>query len=445
LNAPDVVVIGGGFAGLSAATALAERGACVVVIEARRQLGGRATSYRDPATGERIDNGQHVLAGCYDETLAFLDRIGSSHALHRPASLEIAMVDDAGTRHELRLPPLPSPLHLVAGVLAWRELTWSERLAILRVGPVLRSTSRRAAASSANETVKGWLARHQQPDRLCRLFWEPLALATLNQSIEQASVEPFLAVVGRMLGGGPDASSILLPAVMLDELYAEPARKFLEGRGSRCMTGRRARLLVSGDRIEGVSAGDELIKSPAVIAAVPWHALHELFAPVPQALERAVADAASLSGSPIVTVNVWTNRPVLDELFIGLPGRAFQWVFNKARIVGPEFSHLSLVSSGAESIVALDNDAIVRQALADLAPLLPESERGSIRRVSVVRERRATFSLSPAMPARPGTCTPVHGLFLAGDWIETGLPATIESAVIAGHRAAAAAAAHMRH
>ena len=167
-------------------------------------LGGRATAYRDPQTGERIDNGQHVLAGCYDETLRFLRRIGRARSLRRPSTLRVAMIDEDGRRLELRLPPLPAPLHLLGGVLAWSDLTWRERVAVLRVGPALRRVWRNgaaAAASSAKPCGSGW-TRHQQPPRLCRLFWEPLALATLNQSIDHAAAGPFLTVLARMFGSG---------------------------------------------------------------------------------------------------------------------------------------------------------------------------------------------------------------------------------------------------
>jgi squalene-associated FAD-dependent desaturase len=445
LTGADVIVLGGGFAGLSAATALAEDGARVLVIEARRHLGGRATAYRDPGTGERIDNGQHVIAGCYDETLRFLRRIGNAHALRRPSTLAVALIDEDGTRHELTLPPLPSPFHLLAGVLAWRELTWGERMSILRIGPVLHRLSRPARAITPPETVRSWLQRHHQPERLCRLFWEPLALATLNQSIDEAAVAPFLAVVGRMLAGGADAATLLLPAVLLDELYAAPAQLFLADHGSRCVTGRPGRVLVDDHHVHGVSAGGEVFHAATVIATVPWFALGDLFEAPPPALAHTLANAAALASSPIVTVNVWLDRSVMDEDFLGLPGRAFQWVFDKSRIVGERLSHLSLVSSGADSIVALDNNQLSRRALEELSGALPRVRKATVRRVTIVRERRATFSLSPAMPPRPATSTPIAGLLLAGDWIDTGLPATIESAVVAGHRAAHAAAERMRH
>lgn len=444
MTAPDVIVVGGGFAGLSAATALAEHGAHVLVMEARRQLGGRATAYRDPVTRERIDNGQHLLAGCYDETLRFLKRIGSAHALRRPSTLSVRMIDEAGTHHELRLPPLASPFHLLAGVLAWRELAWRERSAILRVGPALQRLARSPTVQTG-ETVGGWLARHGQPERLRRLFWEPLALAALNQSSDEAAAAPFLAVIARMLAGGVEAATLLVPATMLDELYTEPARAFLAARGSDCHTSRPARVIVNGNRVRGVAAGDAVIDAPIVISTVPWFAMRDLFDDTPPALAEIVSNASRLASSPIVTVNVWLDRTIMDDDFVGLPGRAFQWAFDKRRIVGERLSHLSLVSSGANAIVALDNDALARAALDELGSALPRLRHARVRRVSIVRERRATFSLSPAMPPRPQTTTPVEGLLLAGDWIDTGLPATIESAVAAGHRAARVASERMRN
>jgi uncharacterized protein with NAD-binding domain and iron-sulfur cluster len=140
-----------------------------------------------------------------------------------------------------------------------------------------------------------------------------------------------------------------------------------------------------------------------------------------------------------VTVNLWFDRVVTDRVFVGLPGRTMQWVFDKRALFGDGSSHLSLVSSGAESIVALSNDDLIGLAMREVAEALPAAAAATLRRAVVVREKRATFSVAPGQPARPQTLTAVPGLFLAGDWIDTGLPATIESAVVSGHRAAAAA------
>jgi zeta-carotene desaturase len=146
---PDVIVVGGGFAGLSAATALAERGAAVLVVEARPTLGGRATAFTDPATGERVDNGQHVLFGCYHETFRFLRRIGAEGHVRLQRRLAVDMIDRAGRWSRLACPALPSPFHLLAGVMTWNALEWRDRRAILRMrsrGPALAGSGRRRAA-----------------------------------------------------------------------------------------------------------------------------------------------------------------------------------------------------------------------------------------------------------------------------------------------------------
>ena len=452
----DVIVIGAGFAGLSAATALAEAGARVMVFEARPSAGGRASTFRDPATGERIDNGQHVLAGCYDETLAFLRRIGSLAGLHRPSGLRVPMIDSGGHLTVLSLPPLPSPFHLLAGVLAWDALSFGERLSILRIAGPLRavhaaqsahSVSARSASSASGlaprsaasaPTVRQWLQRHHQSPRLCTLFWEPLALAALNQSIDQASAEMFIAVVGRMFGPDPNAASLLLPAVPLDDLYTHPSRTFLEAAGSQVITNAPARVVFDDARAVGVTVRGELFASSAVVVSVPWFAFSDACSNAPSMLTPIIENAAALGSSPIVTVNMWFDRPVLDDMLLGLPGRTFQWAFDKRRLVGTTQSHLSVVSSGAEAICEQRNEELAAIAVDELRAAVPAARRATLRHASVVRERRATFSLAPASPPRPPTKTPVAGLFLAGDWIATGLPATIEGAVVSGHAAAAA-------
>jgi uncharacterized protein with NAD-binding domain and iron-sulfur cluster len=143
-----------------------------------------------------------------------------------------------------------------------------------------------------------------------------------------------------------------------------------------------------------------------------------------------------MDSSPIVTVNLWFDRPLLAEPFIGLPGRAMQWVFEQRSDLGGGASHVSVVSSGASSLVALTNQDLIRTAHEELLDALPEARAARLARATVIREPRATFSLAPGQPARPHTETPVRGLYLAGDWIATLLPATIESAVRSGHRAA---------
>jgi squalene-associated FAD-dependent desaturase len=442
---PDVVVIGGGFAGLSAAVALADAGARVTVCEARPGLGGRATAFTDPATGERVDNGQHVLIGCYHQTFSFLRRIGTDGLVALDDRLSVEFVDTRGERSRLQSASLPAPWHLLGGLVRWSALSWSDRLAALRLGPALRRAARAVAAgrpleSRKNETLDRWLVRHGQTERLRELLWEPLAVAALNQSAAQVEAGPFVRVLAQMFGGTPRDSAIGVPRVPLDELYALPAAQYLSSRGSTVRTNAKARIVCSAERVTEVDvAGDKLVPG-AVVCSVPWHALGDVIAPVPPALEPLLAAAGGMASSPIVTVNLWLDRAVTDVPFIGLPGRVMQWVFDKRHAFGTKASHLSLVSSGAADIVARANRDLIDLALAEVRDGLPAARDARVERATVVREKRATFSLAPGEPARPEPLTPINGLILAGDWTATGLPATIESAVVSGNRAASLAA-----
>ena len=143
-----------------------------------------------------------------------------------------------------------------------------------------------------------------------------------------------------------------------------------------------------------------------------------------------------MESMPIVTVNLWYDRRVMEEPFVGLPGRDMQWVFDKRLAFGESASHLSLVSSGATRLTRMGRDELTALAAREVAEALPGVSGATLLRATVVREKQATFSLAAGQPPRPGTRTPVGGLFLAGDWIDTGLPGTIESAVVSGHRAA---------
>lgn len=430
----DAVIIGGGCAGFSAATALADRGARVLVVEARPGLGGRATAFRDPETGERVDNGQHILMGCYTETLRFLDRIGAADRVRWQSGLKLSMIDRGGHESVLALPSLPSPLHLLAGVLAWDALTWPERLSVLKAGAHLTS-----AGTPSGVSVRQWLSAIGQAPRLCELFWEPLALAALNQSVDQAEASTFIRVLERVFGPDPSAAALVMPAVPLDALYVEPSLAFLAERGGEVRVNAPARIVIDGDRVRGVRVRDELIAAATVISTVPWFSFNAVFDAPPPQLRETLANAAALGSLPIVTVNLWFDAPVMRDQLVGLPGRNFQWVFDRRAIVGGDVSHLSLIASGAEDLVVQSNEALVATALQEVRDALPAARRAPFRKGLAVREKRSTFSLAPDAPPRPEMRTSIDGLLLAGDWIQTGLPATIESAVISGHRSAFAA------
>ena len=443
----DAVVIGGGCAGFSTATLLSEQGARVLVLEARPGLGGRASAFTDPSTGERVDNGQHILMGCYYDTLAFLNRIGAGDRVKWQSSLQVPMIDRAGHQSVLSLPALPSPFNLVAGVIAWEALSWREKLSVLRIGSLVsgktanhgRQSDGRQAAGQP-DTVRDWLRRNGQAARVCELFWEPLALAALNQSIDQAEASHFSRVLERVFGPDPAGAALVLPGVPLDQLYAEPARLWLQNRGSEVRVNAPAKVLIEGGRVTGVRVRDQRIDAPIVISTVPWFAFGGVFDTPPAVLARTVENASALASLPIVTVNLWFDRAIMQEPLVGLPGRDFQWVFDRRALIGGATSHLSLISSGAETIVAKSNDELTTIALAEIREALPAARSATLRKAVAVREKRSTFSLAHDAPPRPETRTAIEGLFLAGDWIDTGLPATIESAVISGRLAASAIA-----
>jgi squalene-associated FAD-dependent desaturase len=381
-----------------------------------------------------VDNGQHLMLGCYRETFAFLDTIGARDRVRVQASLRVPMVDLDGRATTLSCPVLPSPLHLLGGLVEWEALGWLDRLSAVRMAVALVKGARPA------ETVEQWLIRNGQTPRLREMLWDPLAIAALNQEPTHAAAPPFARVVSEMLAAGATGTSIATPAVPLHEMYAEPARRWLEARGSKVVTGARACVRLQNGVAAAVRTSRSEQRAGAVVVAVPWHALPAAFdgdtAPL-----LPVLDAASRTPpSPIVTVNVWLEGRAFEEPLIGLPGRMVQWVFDKRTILGRHATHLSLVSSAAAPLESLSNAAIVDRAVAEVRQAIPEIRSSVIVRANVVRERRATFSLAPGEPPRPAVRTPIGGLFLAGDWIDTGLPGTIESAVRSGHMAAEAAA-----
>jgi squalene-associated FAD-dependent desaturase len=443
---PDVIVVGAGFAGLSAAVRLVERGARVLVIEERRRLGGRATAFADPATGEVVDNGQHAVFGCYHETFAFLKTIGAERDIALDDRLDIEIVDRDGRRSRLTTPAWRPPLHLVGGLLRWPALGLGDKIAAVRMGRALRALQSDLGGWNAlgSLTASEWLRRMGQTRGITELLWEPLVVAALNQPPEVAAAEPFVRVLTRMFNGTRRDAAIGLPRIPLDALYAEPARRFLESRGSAVRAGAGATLLTEGDRVAGVDVKGERLAADMVIATVPWFGFAAFAAGAP-ALASIAGAAAMMQPSPIVTVNLWYDRHVTDTNFVGLPGRTFQWVFDKGRIFGAQASHLSLVSSGAEAVVALDNQSLRDIAAREVAAALPAARAARVVSATAVREKRATFSLAPGQPPRPKAETSIRGLFLAGDWTDTGLPATIEGAVQSGHVAAELAVARRGH
>src|SRR4051812_45294637 len=288
----DIAVAGAGVAGLAAATALAEAGQRVLVLEARGELGGRATALRDRETGELVDNGQHVMFGCYRETFRLLRRIGAEGNVRVQPALDVPCIGPDGRRSALRCPSwLPSPLHLLGGVLGWDAIPWGDRLRVLRIGaPLLRARRNARSSSSAKgmlgsrsfqrtgkpeetETVADWLTRYGQQGRLREWLWEPLAVAALNQAPAEAAAAPFVRVLAEMFGADRTDASMVLPLTPLHEMYAHPARRYVETRGGDVRLNALARVRIESGRVAGIDVRGESLPVARVVAAVPWFAL----------------------------------------------------------------------------------------------------------------------------------------------------------------------------
>ncbi|HEX8952312.1 MAG TPA: FAD-dependent oxidoreductase, partial [Polyangia bacterium] len=277
-----VVVIGGGFAGLSAATRLVAAGARVTLLEKRGQLGGRAYSVLDEASGDVVDNGQHLFMGCYRATRAFLERIGTADKLALQERLDLAFVDArSGKTARLASPRLPGPLSLLAGLFGFSSLPWRDKLAMLKVATAIQLPSRFQPPATDYETVDGWLDRLGQSDAARRAFFHPLALATLNDDPRTASAKMLEAVLRDAFFVGPAAGGdarIGLARVGLSDLYVDDARAWLQARGAtvRLQAGVE-RVIVERGVARGVGLrGGEVIAADAVIAACPPAALVSL-------------------------------------------------------------------------------------------------------------------------------------------------------------------------
>lgn len=444
-SAPTIV-IGGGFAGLAAATALASLGREVLVLEAAKVPGGRARSFHDKVTGREIDNGQHLLMGCYRETRRFLARIGTpSQELEFQPRLALTMLAPGGQRIELDCPPLPAPLHLGAGLLRMKGLGVLHRAAALRAGLLLRGEVERP---DDNETCDAWLRRMGQTPPIRAAFWEPLIWAVLNDDPLVASAAMLVAVLQRAFLATREDSSLGFPRVPMSKLYVPRALEHLRAHGGELRTASPVRELeLDGEgRVQGLrlKSGEQL-EASQVISAVGPHTLLELL-PVSAREQLVFRDIARLEPSPIVNLWATLDEPLLDRPFVGLVGSPLHWLWDRDQLEGrvgaakPRDSLLTVTMSGARTSVADTPDALRALFLSELRRYFPR-QQPKLRSFRVIKEKRATISHAVGTYQwRPAARSPLPGLWLAGDWTRTGIPATIEGAVQSGHDAASLAA-----
>jgi hydroxysqualene dehydroxylase len=433
----EVLIVGGGFAGLAAGVELARQGRRVRLLEQKPHLGGRARSFLDPTTGSVVDNGQHLFMGCYHSTRKFLDTIGTLDRVRFQRSLAVKFLDADGGLTSVNCPRLPAPWHLLAGVLRSGSFTAGEKMEVLSFGRAIGS--QRAGDNGADKlSVAEWLERRGQSKSLRRDFWDLICIAAMNEDPEIASAKLFERVLRLALFQSPEDSRLGIARVGLSECYTQAAADYITARGGRVELGRNiSGLLISSGRCEGVRSAEEKIEAGGVICAVPWVQFAALLPPEILRSEPFFTKILSLRPAPIISINLWFDRPITELEFVGLRGTTIQWLFNKGRILGTGENYVTLVLSGAHDQIGLSKDELLAMARTELGGLLPGAREAKLVHSLILKERFATFSPSwDAEMMRPTAKTPVKGLYLAGDWTATGLPATIESAVQSGYTAA---------
>ena len=436
----DVLILGGGFAGLSAASALAARGARVTVLERRPRPGGRASSFHDPRAGGPVDNGQHLFMGCYRETLRFLERIGSRDLLRLEPDVRLAYAEPGPSgprRYGLRCPTrLPAPFHLVAALLSLGGVPAREKAAAWRLGAWFRRLGTGPLPEALDRsTVAEWLTSLGQPERLQEVFYFPIAFGALNEDPRRASALGFAQALRGIFFADASAARFGLSRVPLSELYVPQAETFLRARGGSIEPSRRAvSVRRSGSRFSVACETGSFEAERVVCALPPWElAKLELPAPLREGAWKA------LKPSPIIGINLWYDRPVVQDAMTGLIGTEVQWVFDRSRLWGlpGPGQALALVLSGAHRRAGSSPRELLELALREMRLCFPAAEKAKMLHWTAVKEPFATLSPTPGSESlRPGQDVGIPGLVLAGDWVRTGLPATIESAVLSGHRAA---------
>jgi squalene-associated FAD-dependent desaturase len=444
-----VAVLGGGFAGVAAAIALQERRHEVRLLERRGVLGGRATSYRDAVSGEDVDNGTHLMIGAYHATLDLVRRAGADDLLLAQDDLRLDYVDEKGPS-ALDCPPLPAPLHLLAGILSLR-VPWRVRAQAMRFG-----FAARFGPPPTGLTLAEWFRRTGQGPQARALLWDPMATAILNETPEKAAAVLFHRVFREAFLRHHRDSRLVFLRRGYGELHERLARYFVGRGGIVCRRALAEAVEVEEGRAVAVRYGQRplsktdirageqgvasRVEADAVVSAVPWHAVAALL-PEEWRTRPPFAGLAGLRGSPIVSVEMWLDRVVVDRLMVGLRDSEVEWVFDKGRLFGRPGApqHLAFIISAAVRSAPRPNAELTAAAEAALRRYFPAMAGAVVTRALVIREPDATFASDPQAEAlRPGVRTPIAGLYLAGDWTDTGLPATIEGAVRSGLRAAAA-------
>ena len=439
----SVIVIGAGVAGMSAACALAEAGFRVQLVEQRGYLGGRANSYLHPGVNEVIDNCQHVLFGCCTNLLGFYRRIGVADRIHWTS--EMTMIEPGGRRSALgpfRLGPftLPAPLHSAPSFLNAKAFTLADKLSL---GRAMQAMMKPEALVDSHKSLGDWLRSHKQTEGAINRFWRLVIASALNAEIDSIAVPYAAKIIRELFLNSAEAGSMGMSTVPLSELYAG-VTPFLEQRGGSVLLNTH----VEGAAWNEASAqwlictrSGELI-SDFVILALPFEATQKLLPHLPaeEGTEKLARQIEHHVHWPICSVHLWFDREITALEHAVLLDREIHWMYNQSRLqTGRGGHYIELVVSATRSFAALPREAAIQKALSELAEFFPRVKEAKLEKVALVKEMHATFGVHPGIDsARPPAASPWPNLFLAGDWVQTGWPSTMESAARSGHLAAEA-------
>ncbi|MGE5433085.1 MAG: hydroxysqualene dehydroxylase HpnE [Syntrophomonadaceae bacterium] len=421
------IIIGGGLAGLSAAVYLAEAGIHVELFESSPKLGGRAYSFSEANTGDVIDNGQHIMMGCYFETLKFLKLIRAESKLSIQDTLKVNFVDKTIGLTPLKAVGTIYPFNLLLGLLSYKALSFSGRLEIIRLFAKLPFLK---PESMEDLTVFQWLEKEKQSKRTIKAFWEILAIGALNTDISRASASIFIIILKKMFLKGSHAASIILPGTGLSELYCEDSAKFICTNGGSISLSEPVKSVeIHNNAVKKINlANREVTDFDFVISAVPFYSFSKLFSA--EFVKSLNPDNASYSS--ILSLNLWLKENPFKEEFYGFIDSPVHWVFDHKK-------YITVVISNADEIIEKSKEDLKDIICSELEKYFPQFNRSCVYMTKLIKEKRATFIPDSIMlQNRPHTVSSVRNLFLAGDWIATGLPATIEGAVKSGHDAALA-------
>jgi squalene-associated FAD-dependent desaturase len=420
-----IAIIGGGYAGMAAAVALTKRGFSVTVFESARQLGGRARGVVHQNT--QLDNGQHLLLGCYKKTLDLIEQVGGNleqDFLRQPLQL------DLHGNFSLKAPHLPAPLHLLVALLRAQGLTWTERLSAARFMLMLRQTHFKL---DSDITVTELLARHGQSDGLIQKLWGPLCIAALNTPVAIASARVLLNVLRDALNQKRADSDMLIPRIDFTALMPNRAANYIEQRGGKVHVScgvENLRPLENGMEITTIRGS--MTFSHIICATAPTTAA-KLLRQI-TGLDDVIMQIDALQHQPIYTVYLQYPAHVrLPHPMLGLHQRISQWLFDKGQIAGQHGLIASVIS--AQGLHQdLSQHELAQKVIGELHAEFGFTDKPLW--FKVIAEKRATFACTPNL-TRPNQQTPLPCLLLAGDYTKGDYPATLEGAVQSGLRCAA--------